>query len=64
MGDLNNDNSWDDFSDDELDNIREQLKFAVSLGDVLKDTNIDWSKEISFDSLWEDYKDDFDIDEE
>ena len=64
MGDWNNDNSWDDFSDDELDNIREQLKFAVSLGDVLKDTNIDWSKEISFDSLWEDYKDDFDIDEE
>jgi len=64
MGDWNNDNSWDDFSDDELDNIREQLKFAVSLGDVLKDTNIDWSKEISFDSLWEDYKDDFDIDDE
>jgi len=59
-----NDNSWEDFSDDELDGIQSQLKFAVALGDILRDTEIDWSREISFDSLWEDYSDDFNLDDD
>jgi len=59
-----NDNSWEDFSDDELDGIHSQLKFAVALGDILRDTEIDWSREISFDSLWEDYSDDFNLDDD
>lgn len=45
--------------------ILEQMRFATSIGNLLNDQEIDWSKEISFDELFDLYEDDFeDIDDE
>lgn len=37
----------------------EQLRFASSIGQILKDQEIEWSKEISFNELFDLYGDEF-----
>lgn len=37
----------------------EQMRFATSIGQILKDSEIDWSKEISFQELFDLYGDEF-----
>lgn len=39
--------------------IREQIQFANSLGDMLYKADIQWSKELDFDSLYDYYTDEF-----
>ena len=45
--------------------IREQLRFATCLGNMLSESDIQWSKELDFGSLYDYYTDEFeDIDDE
>ena len=40
--------------------IKEQIRFANSLGNMLNELDMDWSKELNFDSLYDYYTDEFD----
>jgi hypothetical protein len=39
--------------------IREQLRFATCLGNMLNESDIQWSKELDFGSLYGYYEDEF-----
>jgi hypothetical protein len=39
--------------------IREQLRFATCLENMLNESNIEWTKELDFASLYDYYEDEF-----
>jgi len=43
--------------------IKEQIRFASSINNLLRLNDIDWSRQISFDELFEYYPDEF-VDED